>query len=168
LTNSFSPLACLPFRSGYLLSTIRPDACEQMMGADLTVGGTTTSTDTFSRFLWVKDQRAKSAQNLSGKTNLSAVGYVYTLWIQTYDGAVLVRNTTNETLGGPIAVVFFDLPAGVTLANGDAAGSQQGSYVTAPLIKALRPGQFALVGVALRNPSGQEIHVTPVAYSGKL
>jgi len=138
------------------------------MGTDLTVGGRTTSTDTFSRFLWVKDQRAKSAQNLSGKTNLSAVGYVYTPWIQTYDDAVLVRNTTNETLGGPIAVVFFDLPAGVTLANGDAAGSQQGSYVTAPLIKALRPGQFALVGVALGNPSGQEIHVTPVAYSGKL
>lgn len=48
-------------RSGYLLSAdFRPDAYEKIMSADLKAGGTTTSTDIFSRFLWVKNQRAKT------------------------------------------------------------------------------------------------------------
>ncbi|KAI6086731.1 hypothetical protein F4821DRAFT_237846 [Hypoxylon rubiginosum] len=48
-------------RSGYLfLAEFRPDAYESMMSADLTVGKTTQSTDTFSRFLWVKHQRANA------------------------------------------------------------------------------------------------------------
>ncbi|XXH03000.1 hypothetical protein Hte_009390 [Hypoxylon texense] len=48
-------------RSGYLfLAEFRPDAYESMMSADLTVGKTTGSADEFSRFLWVKHQRAKA------------------------------------------------------------------------------------------------------------
>ncbi|CAJ2503468.1 Uu.00g108620.m01.CDS01 [Anthostomella pinea] len=46
-------------RSGYLfLADFRADAYEDMMGADLAVGKTTGSADEFSRFLWVKNQRA--------------------------------------------------------------------------------------------------------------
>ncbi|KAI8956884.1 hypothetical protein F5Y11DRAFT_341606 [Daldinia sp. FL1419] len=49
-------------RSGYLfLAEFRPDAYKSMMSADLEVGGKGTgSTDGFSRFLWVKNQRAKA------------------------------------------------------------------------------------------------------------
>lgn len=44
-------------RSGFLLlAEFRSDAYESMVGADLQVGGTTTSPDVFSRFLWVKSQ----------------------------------------------------------------------------------------------------------------
>ncbi|KAI1138286.1 hypothetical protein F5Y05DRAFT_56873 [Hypoxylon sp. FL0543] len=47
-------------RSGWLfLAEFRPDAYKSMMSADLVVGKTTQSADTFSRFLWVKNQRAK-------------------------------------------------------------------------------------------------------------
>ncbi|KAI1375474.1 hypothetical protein F4677DRAFT_422935 [Hypoxylon crocopeplum] len=46
-------------RSGYLfLADFRPDAYESMMSADLAEGKTTKSADQFSRFLWVKHQRA--------------------------------------------------------------------------------------------------------------
>lgn len=46
-------------RGGYLfLAEFRPDAYEDMMAADLQVSKTTKSTDQFSRFLWVKNQRA--------------------------------------------------------------------------------------------------------------
>ncbi|KAI0744212.1 hypothetical protein C8Q80DRAFT_1122458 [Daedaleopsis nitida] len=49
-------------RPGYLfLAEFRPDAYKSMVGADLTEGGTTTGTDTFSRFLWVKNQRYLSS-----------------------------------------------------------------------------------------------------------
>ncbi|KAI2616209.1 hypothetical protein GGS26DRAFT_450679 [Hypomontagnella submonticulosa] len=48
-------------RSGYLfLAEFRPDAYESMMSADLAVGKTTKSADQFSRFLWVKRQRASA------------------------------------------------------------------------------------------------------------
>ncbi|KAI1465309.1 uncharacterized protein F4812DRAFT_438249 [Daldinia caldariorum] len=49
-------------RSGYLfLAEFRPDAYKNMMSADLVVGGKGTgSADGFSRFLWVKNQRAKA------------------------------------------------------------------------------------------------------------
>ncbi|KAI1343551.1 hypothetical protein F5Y15DRAFT_370398 [Xylariaceae sp. FL0016] len=58
-----SHAACIDYiRSGYLLlAEFRPDAYEDMMGADLEEGGTTTSTDVFSRFLWVKNQRARNS-----------------------------------------------------------------------------------------------------------
>ncbi|KAI0105794.1 hypothetical protein F4814DRAFT_455481 [Daldinia grandis] len=49
-------------RSGYLfLAEFRPDAYKSMMSADLSLGGKGTgSADGFSRFLWVKNQRAKA------------------------------------------------------------------------------------------------------------
>ncbi|KAI1642707.1 uncharacterized protein F4817DRAFT_369149 [Daldinia loculata] len=49
-------------RSGYLfLAEFWFDACKSMMSADLSVGGKGTgSADGFSRFLWVKNQRAKA------------------------------------------------------------------------------------------------------------
>lgn len=40
-----------------LLAQFRPDAYESMVSVDLKEGGTTTSADTFSTFLWVKSQR---------------------------------------------------------------------------------------------------------------
>ncbi|KAN0108619.1 hypothetical protein V8E51_008361 [Hyaloscypha variabilis] len=50
-------------RSGYLfLAEFRSDAYESMVaGSNLVQGGTTTSTDAFSRFLWVKNQLAKKS-----------------------------------------------------------------------------------------------------------
>ncbi|MEI9979753.1 MAG: hypothetical protein WDN23_12305 [Edaphobacter sp.] len=46
-------------RSGFLfLADFRPDAYLTLVSADLTEGGTTTSPDTFSRFLWIKNKRA--------------------------------------------------------------------------------------------------------------
>ncbi|HZY61354.1 MAG TPA: hypothetical protein VFE38_02445 [Edaphobacter sp.] len=156
-------------RSGYLLAAdFRPDAYEQIMSADLTPGGTTTSTDTFSRFLWVKNQRAKSSQSLSGKATLSSLGYYYLPWTQTYAGVVLLRNSSSETLTGPFEIAFPNMPDGITLAGPSAAGSAEGPYLTIPFATSLPPGQFTLMPVELFNPSKQEVHLEPVAYSGKL
>ncbi len=54
-------------RSGYLfLAEFRPDAYKDMMeGARLREGGKTGSIDAFSRFAWVKNQRAKAASDLN-------------------------------------------------------------------------------------------------------
>jgi hypothetical protein len=49
-------------RSGYLfLAEFRSDAYKSMVSADLVEGGTTKSTDEFSRFLWVKNQLSKKS-----------------------------------------------------------------------------------------------------------
>ncbi|TAQ90673.1 hypothetical protein B7494_g984 [Chlorociboria aeruginascens] len=49
-------------RSGYLfLAEFRSDAYESIMSVDLTQGGSTSSADTFSRFLWVKNQLNKAS-----------------------------------------------------------------------------------------------------------
>jgi hypothetical protein len=49
-------------RSGYLfLAEFRSDAYKSMVSADLEQGGSTQSADTFSRFLWVKNQLHQKA-----------------------------------------------------------------------------------------------------------
>jgi hypothetical protein len=53
-------------RSGNLfLANLRPDKYYDMVGADLTSGGTTGSMDTFSRFAWAKSQRAAAGYGVS-------------------------------------------------------------------------------------------------------
>jgi len=156
-------------RSGYLFAAeFRPDAYENIMAADLTPGGTTTSTDTFSRFLWVKNQRAKSAQSLSGKAQTYSLGVYPIFNTGVYEGILTVRNVSGTTISGPIQVAFPNLPGGITLNNPDAHGSQSGPYVTVPFVRSLAPGQFVLVGVSLRNPSHIPIHLAPDLYSGTL
>ncbi|OAA74239.1 hypothetical protein ISF_01140 [Cordyceps fumosorosea ARSEF 2679] len=56
--------SCINYvRSGFLLmAQFRPDAYRDMMVADLKEGGTTTKTDVFSRFLWVKNARSESSK----------------------------------------------------------------------------------------------------------
>lgn len=54
--------SCIDYvRSGFLLlAEFRPGAYHDMMAADLQEGGSTTKTDVFSRFLWVKNERSKT------------------------------------------------------------------------------------------------------------
>jgi hypothetical protein len=50
-------------RSGYLfLAEFRSDAYKSIVSADVTEGGMTQSADTFSRFLWVKNQLHQTSQ----------------------------------------------------------------------------------------------------------
>ncbi|KAI1383999.1 uncharacterized protein F4822DRAFT_433949 [Hypoxylon trugodes] len=62
-------------RSGYLfLAEFRPDAYQDMMSADLTVGKGTSSADAFSRFLWVKHQRSGAKSTREAKATFCKRG----------------------------------------------------------------------------------------------
>ncbi len=76
------------------LADLRPDKFYDLVGPDLTVGGTTTSMDTFSRFAWAKNKRyqegfavgfspapgpSTSAQTVTLATTLSGDSIRYTL-----------------------------------------------------------------------------------------
>ncbi len=95
------------------LADLRPDKYYDLVGADLTAGGTTTSMDTFSRFAWAKNQRNKegyavafspaagpftSGQTVSLSTTLSGGSIRYTT-----DGST-PTTTTGTLYSAPIAV----------------------------------------------------------------
>lgn len=160
--------ATTSIRSGYLfLAEFRPDAYFNMMGADLTEGGTTGSIDTFSRFLWVKNKRAAVAEDLTGKITVKPILSAYVSETGTVDQLLLLRNTTKDRLQGPFYVTLSQVPTGVTLDNAFAFGSESGPAVEVPFLQQARPGQVALVLLELRSPTQQAGNIIYQIYSGE-
>jgi len=86
---------------------------------------------------------------------------------QTSSGTVTVTNTTGSPISGPLQIVFFGLPANVTLVN--ATGSLSGTpYLSVPGVLSLGPGQSVTVSVQFANPSNAAITFTAVIYSGSI
>jgi hypothetical protein len=69
----------------------------------------------------------------------TASGLAYSRVSQTFNGTVTVKNIGASVITGPIQVVFFGLPANVTLVN--ATGNLSGTpYLTVPGAATLAPG----------------------------
>lgn len=100
-------------------------------------------------------------------SDFSAVtsGLAYSRVTQTFDGVVLITNTSSSQIAGPLQVVLFGLSDNVTLANetGDYSGTP---YIT--LSYPLSPQQSVSVTVAFKNPSNGAITFTPAVYSGSM
>ena len=97
----------------------------------------------------------------------TASGLAYSRVIQTFNGTVTLTNISGSAISGPLQVVFFGIPSGVTLAN--ATSNLSGTpYITAPAIANLAPGQSVTVGVQFKNPSNAVLNLTPVIYSGSI
>ena len=86
---------------------------------------------------------------------------------QTFNGTVTLRNISTGTINGPLQLVFFGMPPGVTLTN--ATASLFGTpYLTVPAVASLAPGQSVTVGIQFKNPSNATINLAPVVYSGSI
>jgi hypothetical protein len=97
----------------------------------------------------------------------TASGLAYSRVSQTFDGTVTVKNISSSAISGPLQIVFFGMPAGVTLVN--AAGNLSGTpYMTVPAIAGLAPGQSVTVSAQFKNPANATINLTPVIYSGSI
>ena len=109
-------------RSGMLfLADFVPSQYTNIMGADLTAPGTTTSTDTFSRFLWVKNKRYQSfTLNASPSTQTVGQG-----GIATYTATV----SGQGNFAGTVSLSVSGLPAGAT-ASFSPATISGGGYST--------------------------------------
>jgi hypothetical protein len=120
----------------------------------------------------VTDTPAVAAQsagpvNVSGEVSVTSSGLAYSHVTRTFSGTVTVKNTSGQSIAGPIEIVLTNLTAGVTLVN--ATGTSAGnSYITVLASGSLAAGQSANVAVRFSDPSNALIHFTPVVYSGSL
>jgi hypothetical protein len=97
----------------------------------------------------------------------TASGLGYSRVSQTFNGTVTVTNIGSSAITGPLQIVFFGMPAGVTLVN--ATNNLSGTpYMTLPATAGLAPSQSATVSVQFKNPSNATINLFPVIYSGSI
>jgi hypothetical protein len=103
----------------------------------------------------------------SGQLVMTASGLAYSRVSQTFNGTVTIKNVSSSAVNGPLQIVFFGTPAGVTLAN--ATGNLSGTpYITVPAVASLPSGQSATAAVQFKNPSNAILNLTPVIYSGSI
>jgi len=97
----------------------------------------------------------------------TASGLAYSRVSQTFNGTVTVKNISGSAISGPLQIVFFGMPANVTLVN--ATGNLSGTpYLTVPAVTSLAPGQSVTVSVQFKNPANAAINITPAIYSGSI
>jgi hypothetical protein len=104
---------------------------------------------------------------LPSQVAMTLSGLLYSRVSQTFNGTVTITNIGSSAISGPFQIVFFGMPANVTLVN--ATGNLSGTpYLTVPAVASLAPGQSATVSVQFKNPSNVTIDSTPVIYSGSI
>jgi hypothetical protein len=97
----------------------------------------------------------------------TASGLAYSRVSQTFNGTVTVTNISSSAISGPVQIVFFGMPANVTLVN--ATNNLSGTpYLTLPALASLAAGQSVTVSVQFKNPSNAAINLTPAIYSGSI
>lgn len=103
----------------------------------------------------------------SSQVSTTASGLAYSRVSQTFNGTVTLRNISGSAISGPLQIVFFGIPANVTLLN--ATANLSGTpYLTVPSVASLAPGQSTTVNVQFKNPSNGMLNLTPVIYSGSI
>ncbi|HZY63993.1 MAG TPA: chitobiase/beta-hexosaminidase C-terminal domain-containing protein [Edaphobacter sp.] len=107
-------------RSGWLLTAdFLPDQYESMMAADFTPGGTTTSIDLFSRFLWLKNKRYQSFTFSASPASQTAGQGGSTTYSASVSAQGSFTGTVNLSVSG--------LPGGATASFSPAVISGGGS-----------------------------------------
>jgi hypothetical protein len=102
-----------------------------------------------------------------GQISTTASGLAYSRVTRTFNGTVTITNTSGASISGPLQVVFFGLPATVTLVN--ATNNLSGTpYVTVPASAGIAAGASVTVAVQFSNPSNATINFSPAVYSGSL
>jgi hypothetical protein len=72
----------------------------------------------------------------SSQIDTTASGLAYSRLSQTFNGTVTVKNISSSAVSGPLQIVFFGTPVGVTLTNATANLSST-PYMTVPAIASL-------------------------------
>jgi hypothetical protein len=123
---------------------------------NLTVNGPSTVTANFSAYI-----------NVTSSVSVSSGGFTYNKVSKQGTATFTIKNTSSQTISGPVELVLSGLPAGVTAANN--AGTFGGNpYWTVTTTASIAPGASAQVSVTLAYPSGTTITYTDSVYSGTL
>jgi hypothetical protein len=103
--------------------------------------------------------------NVSSQVSVTSTGFVRSRVTGTFNGTITVKNTSAQSIAGPIQIVLTNLPTVVSLAN--AIGTTGGNpYITLPGVASLIPGQSAGVNVQFADPLSVLITFKPITYSG--
>lgn len=103
---------------------------------------------------------------VSSKIAVQQSGFVYNDSTHRYTGSLVLTNTSNVTLSGPIYLSLTNLPTAVTLTN--KSGTQKGVSFVAAAPSGLAPGQSVTVPVEFTNALKLPLSFSTVIYAGSL
>ncbi len=105
------------------------------------------------------------AANVSTNVSVSRSGLIYSRATRTFNGTLIITNTTAEKISGPLQVVFDNLVSGIDVSN--RSGTFQGQAFVSIPISTLAPGAQTSVAVRFTNPGFTQINYTPLVFSGQ-
>jgi len=107
---------------------------------------------------------APSASDVSQGVNVTHNGFGRHRTTGVWTATLTVKNTSGDSIAGPIQVVLTRLASNVTMVN--RTGVRDGDPYITVTTGTLAPGASASVTIQFSNPSNQFIEFTSVTYSG--
>ncbi len=104
--------------------------------------------------------------NVTSSVTPSYTGFTYNRFSKQGTEIVTIKNTSAQTISGPIQLVLSGLAAGVTPVNN--TGTFNGSPYWTVTAGSLTPGASAQVSVTLAYATGSNTSATTTVYSGNL
>jgi regulation of enolase protein 1 (concanavalin A-like superfamily) len=92
------------------LTALRPDNYYDLLSADLTVGGTSTSMDTFSRFIWAKTQRSAGGYSVVFSPAPAASTAAQTVTLSPVTAGATIRYTTDGSTPTTTTGTIYSAP----------------------------------------------------------
>jgi hypothetical protein len=102
------------------------------------------------------------------QTAITASGLAFSRSRQLYTGTITVKNTTAQTIPGPVQLVLHIMAAGITLANATGTTTGGDPYLNVVGNDGLAAGQSVTLPTQLSDPGNVPIKFTPQVYSGIL
>jgi hypothetical protein len=125
-------------------------------------------TDTASAFgdaVFEASFNSPQATNVTNSVSVTSAGLIYNRVLKQGTETVTIRNTSAQTISGPIQLVL-SLSAGATPANN--TGTFSGNPYWTVSTGSLAPGASATVTVTLKYNAGTNVTTTASVYSGSL
>lgn len=106
--------------------------------------------------------------DVTAQTILTSTGLMFSRTTHLYVGTVTVKNSTGQTIPGPVQLVFHNVTAGVTMANATGTTAGGDPYLTVVGNGGLAAGQSVTLTMQFNNPGNVLIKATNQVYSGIL
>jgi YD repeat-containing protein len=136
--------------------------------ADLSVGdhdvtAVFSSTGNFASSIAYLQQTMNQSSNATAGLSLTVVNFSYNRRTKLFSGDLIVTNSGQTTVSGPFVIWLQDLPAGVTLVNGNVLLNGY-PYIEPPTPTSIGPGQSFTVQLQFSNSGDSPIYCTPVIF----
>ena len=128
--------------------------------------GTTTTTHTVIAPETTATYTAAFVPNVTSSVSVQSTGLVYNRVAKQGSETITIKNTSAQTISGPVQLVLSGLPAGVSAVNN--AGTFQGNPYWTVAAGTIAAGSSAQVTVTLAYASGTAVTATNSVYAGSI